>query len=135
MSRAAGWCSTGRSTWTASAFELDLADLFALVPERIIYRDVITYPRLRLDLAFVVDEGVPAGDLILAAREAAGDELRETRFLSEYRGDQIPGGRKSIAFSVAFQSAEGTLSDEDGVRLRDAIVGALRGRFGAELRS
>jgi phenylalanyl-tRNA synthetase beta chain len=118
-----------------SAFELDLAELFALVPERILYRDVITYPPLRLDLAFVVDEGVPAGDLLLAAREAAGDELREARFLSDYRGDQIPRGQKSIAFSVAFQSAERTLSDEDGVRLREAIVGALRERFGAELRA
>jgi phenylalanyl-tRNA synthetase beta chain len=118
-----------------SAFELDLPELFALVPERILYRDVITYPPLRLDLAVVVDEGVPAGDLLLAAREAAGDELREVRFLSDYRGDQIPRGRKSIAFSVAFQSAERTLSDDDGVRLRDAIVGALRERFGAELRA
>ena len=120
-------------TW--SAFELDLAELFALVPERILYRDVITYPPLRLDVAVVVDEGVPAGELLFAAREAAGDELREARFLSDYRGDQIPKGRKSIAFSVAFQSAVGTLSDEDGVRLREAIVGALRERFGAELRA
>jgi phenylalanyl-tRNA synthetase beta chain len=118
-----------------SAFELDLPDLFALVPERVLYRDVITYPPLRLDLAVVVDEGVPAGDLLLAAREAAGDELREARFLSDYRGNQIPQGRKSIAFSVAFQSADRTLSDEDGVRLREAIVGALRERFGAELRA
>ena len=45
-----------------SAFELDLADLFAAVPERILYRDVVTYPPLREDFAFVVDEGVPAGD-------------------------------------------------------------------------
>jgi phenylalanyl-tRNA synthetase beta chain len=57
------------------------------------------------------------------------------RFLSDYRGDQIPRGRKSIAFSVAFQSAERTLSDDDGVRLRDAIVRALRERFGGELRA
>ena len=47
-----------------SAFELDLEDLFALVPERILYRDVITFPPLRQDLAFVVDEGVPAGELL-----------------------------------------------------------------------
>ncbi|MDX6475799.1 MAG: phenylalanyl-tRNA synthetase beta chain, partial [Gaiellaceae bacterium] len=71
-------------TW--SAFELDLAELFAEVPERILYRDVITFPPLRLDLAFVVDEGVPAGALMAAARAAAGDELRELRFLSDYRG-------------------------------------------------
>ena len=79
------------------------------MPERILYRDVITYPPLRLDLAFVVDESVPAGELIAAARAAAGEELREVRFLSDYRGDQIPAGKKSVAFAVAFQSAERTL--------------------------
>jgi len=118
-----------------SAFELDLEELFALVPERIVYRDVTTFPPLRLDLAFVVDDGVPAGDLLAAAREAAGDELREVRFLSDYRGDQIQAGKKSIAFAVAFQSPERTLSDEDAVRLRGAIVDLLATRFGAELRA
>jgi phenylalanyl-tRNA synthetase beta chain len=117
-----------------SAFELDLADLFAHVPERILYRDVITYPPLRLDLAFVVDEGVPAGELIAAARQAAGDELRDARFLSDYRGDPIPAGRKSLAIAVAFQSAERTLTDDDAARLRNAIVRALAVRYGAELR-
>jgi len=118
-----------------SAFELDLEELFALVPERILYRDVITFPPLRQDLAFVVDEGVPAGDLLAAAREAAGEELREARFLSDYRGDQIPAGKKSVAFAVAYQSPERTLSEEDASRLRMAIVEALAARFGAELRA
>ena len=118
-----------------SAFELDLDELFALVPERVTYRDVITYPPVRQDLAFVVDESVPAGDLIAAAREAAGEELRDARFLSDYRGDQIPAGKKSVAFSVAFQSAERTLSDDDAARLRAAIVSELSSRFGAELRA
>jgi phenylalanyl-tRNA synthetase beta chain len=118
-----------------SAFELDLDELTELVPERVLYRDVITYPPLRLDLAFVVDEAVPAGDLMAAARAAAGDELRDVRFLSDYRGDPIPHGRKSIAIAVAFQSPERTLTDDDAARLRDAIVAALREQFGAELRA
>jgi len=118
-----------------SAFELDLAELFAAVPERIAYRDVITFPPLRLDLAFVVDEGVPAGDLMAAARAAAGDELREVRFLSDYRGDQIPAGKKSVAIAVAFQSPERTLTDEDATRLRASIVAALAELFQAELRA
>jgi phenylalanyl-tRNA synthetase beta chain len=118
-----------------SAFELDLEELFALVPERILYEDVITFPPLRLDLAFVVDEDVPAGSLIAAAAEAAGEELREARFLSDYRGEPIPAGRKSVALAVAFQSAERTLSDEDAGRLRAVVVDALAARFAAELRA
>ena len=118
-----------------SAFELDLDELTELVPERVLYRDVITYPPLRLDLAFVVDESVPAGDLMAAARAAAGEELRDVRFLSDYRGEPIPRGRKSLAIAVAFQSPERTLTDDDAARLREAIVAALGQRFGAELRA
>jgi phenylalanyl-tRNA synthetase beta chain len=116
-------------------FELDLESLFAAVPERLVYEDVITYPAVRQDLAFVVSEDVLAGDLVDAAREAAGPELRELRVFDVYRGGQIPEGKKSIAFSVAFQSPERTLSDEDARELRERIVAALAERFGAELRA
>jgi phenylalanyl-tRNA synthetase beta chain len=118
-----------------SAFELDLHELFAQVPERVLYDDVITFPGVKEDLAFAVDEAVPAGALIAAAREAAGPELREMRAFDVYRGEQVGVGRKSVAFSVVFQSPERTLSDEDAAVLRGKIVEALRERFGAELRT
>jgi phenylalanyl-tRNA synthetase beta chain len=118
-----------------SAFELELAELFAHVPERVLYEDVITYPPVRQDLAFSVPEEVAAGDLVAAAREAAGPELREMRAFDVYRGEQVGEGRKSIAFAVTFQSPERTLSDEDAARLRSAVVEALGKRFGAELRA
>jgi phenylalanyl-tRNA synthetase beta chain len=134
----AGWVgelhpSTLEGEW--GVFELDLPTLFAAVPERLVYEDVITYPALRQDLAFVVDEGVLAGDVVEAARLAAGSELREVRIFDVYRGGQIPDGKKSIALHVAFQSSERTLSDDDAQLLRERIVSALAERFGAELRT
>jgi phenylalanyl-tRNA synthetase beta chain len=116
------------------AFELDLDALFTLVPERRLYEDVATYPAIREDLAFAVAEGVLAGDLVAAAREAAGPLLREMRVFDVYTGPQVGEGRKSIAFSVAYQSLERTLSDEDAAALRRTIVDELGRRFGAELR-
>jgi phenylalanyl-tRNA synthetase beta chain len=120
-------------TW--SVFELDLDELFGASAEPVTYRDVISYPAVRQDLAFVVDEQVPAGDLVAAAQEAAGPELREIRAFDVYQGEPIPAGKKSIAFAVAFQSPERTLADEDAARLRTAIVDALGDRFGATLRA
>jgi phenylalanyl-tRNA synthetase beta chain len=99
------------------------------------YEDVISFPAVRQDIAVAVPEDVPAGDLVAAAREAAGPELREIRVFDVYRGEQVGEGRKSVAFSVAYQSPDRTLSDEDATLLRDAIVAALRERFGAELRA
>jgi phenylalanyl-tRNA synthetase beta chain len=119
-------------TWCG--FELDLLDLFAASREPVTYRDVISYPAIRQDLAVVVDEAVEAGAIVAIARDAAGAELREIRVFDVYRGDPVPAGRKSVAFSVAFQSPQRTLTDDDALRLRTAIVTALRERFGAELR-
>ena len=117
------------------ALELDLESLFAESREPVAYEDVITYPAVRQDLAFVVPEEVEAGDLVDLAREAAGPELREVEIFDVYRGEQVGEGKKSIAFSVAFQSPERTLSDEDAAALRQKIADALAERFGAVLRS
>jgi phenylalanyl-tRNA synthetase beta chain len=120
-------------TW--STFELDLDELSKASREPVTYADVITFPAVRQDLAFIVGEEVAAGDLVAVAREAAGPELREMRAFDVYRGPQVGDGRKSIAFSVEFQSPKRTLSDEDAAVLRQKIVDALAERFGAELRA
>ena len=116
-------------------FELDVDALVERVPGLVLYEDVITYPAVRQDLAFVVDESVSAGELVAAAREAAGPELRELRAFDVYRGEQVGEGKKSIAFRAAFQSPERTLSDEDAAAIRGRIVDALESRFGAVLRA
>jgi phenylalanyl-tRNA synthetase beta chain len=116
-------------------FELDLDALFDEVPERLVYEDVITYPALRQDLAFVIDESVAAGELVDAAREAAGPELRDMGVFDVYHGEGIGEGKKSIAFHAVFQSPKRTLSDEDARELRQKIVATLADKFGAELRA
>ncbi|HVM17865.1 MAG TPA: phenylalanine--tRNA ligase subunit beta [Gaiellaceae bacterium] len=131
ISDLAGWDVDGH--W--GAFELDLERLLGLLPGVALYEDVVTFPAVKQDLAFVVDEGVRAGDLAEAARAAAGPELREMRVFDVYRGEQVGPGKKSIAFSVAFQSPERTLSDDDAAGLRARIVDALSERFGAVLRA
>ena len=117
------------------AFELDLAKLHEVAREEARYTDVVSFPPVHQDLAFAVAEEVSAAELVAAAREAAGEELRELRPFDVYRGEQVGEGRKSIAFAATFQSAERTLTDEDAAKLRERIVNALNQRFGAELRA
>ena len=118
-----------------AAFELDLDALARIVPQRVLYEDVITFPSVLQDLAFVVDEEVAAADLMEAMREAAGAELRGVSVFDEYRGAQLGEGKRSLAFRVAFGSAERTLTDEEAAAIRARIVEALADRFGAEIRS
>jgi phenylalanyl-tRNA synthetase beta chain len=133
-----GWVASVREPelpgeW--GAFELDVDALVDRVPDLIVYEDVITYPPVRQDLAFVVPDDVTAGQLVASAHEAAGPELREMRAFDVYRGGQVEPGKKSLAFSVTFQSPERTLTDEDAAELRNRIVAALEKAFGAQLRA
>jgi phenylalanyl-tRNA synthetase beta chain len=119
-------------TW--GAFELDLDALAARAPEKPEFEEVSPFPEVRQDLAFVVADDVPAAALAAAIHEAGGPELRSVEVFDEYRGAQVGGGKRSLAFRVAFGSPERTLTDEDAAAIRFRIVDALAKGFGAELR-
>ena len=93
------------------------------------------YPEVRQDLAFVIDEAVPAAEVLAALREAGSPLLRSAAIFDEYRGEQTGAGKRSLAFRVAFGSPERTLTDEEATEARGRIVKALADRFGAELRA
>jgi phenylalanyl-tRNA synthetase beta chain len=114
------------------AFELDLATLFAPVPERIVYEDVLTFPAVLQDIAVTVDEDIEVGALVDTVRGTAGPLLREARVFDVYRGEQVGEGRKSVALHLVFQSSERTLTDEEAAESRGRIVEALAEGFGAE---
>jgi phenylalanyl-tRNA synthetase beta chain len=118
-----------------AGFELDLDALLEELPGTAHYVDVTTFPALKQDLAFAVDESVPAGDLVDAVREAGGPDLGEVRVFDVYRGDQVGAGRKSVALRLAFRSPERTLSDEDAAALRARIVAEVERRLGGILRA
>jgi phenylalanyl-tRNA synthetase beta chain len=116
-------------------FELDLDALAAATSRAATLEEVSPYPEVRQDLAFVIAEDVPAAEVVVAIREAAGELLRSLEVFDEYRGEQIGAGKRSLAFRVAFGSLEGTLTDEDVAPVRASIVDALATRFDAVLRA
>ena len=87
------------------------------------------FPPLERDLAVVVAEGVPAGDLVDAAR--AEPLVRSATVFDEYRGPQAGAGKKSLALRIVLQSDETTLTDEAADAALQRILGVLRERFGA----
>ncbi len=117
----------------ASALEIDLDRLIAAAPKETGYEDLIGYPPLRQDLAVVLGEDVPAAEVLRAAREAAGELLREAKVFDIYKGSQVADGKRSLALALSFRASDRTLTDEDVAPVRDRIVKALGG-LGGELR-
>jgi phenylalanyl-tRNA synthetase beta chain len=101
----------------------------------VLYRDVISFPPLRQDIAVVVAEDVPAGRIVAVVREAAGAELAAVEVFDVYRGPQVGEGRKSLALHLVFQAADRTLTDAEADALRERVVAALSDQVGGELRA
>ena len=133
----AGWLGELHPTLLAGswgAFELDVERLMEPLPERTLYEDVITYPAARQDIAVAVPEDVEAGAILAAVREAGGDELRDVRVFDVFRGAQVGEGRKSVAVNVVMRAGDRTLSAEDVLEVRTALIAVAEREFGAVLR-
>jgi phenylalanyl-tRNA synthetase beta chain len=118
-----------------SALELDTGPLPRHASGKVTVREPLRFPPALRDLAFLVDAGVPAGDLGSAIREAGGDLVEAVVPFDQFSGGPVPEGRKSVAFSVEFRSPERTLTDDEVEDFVRAIRERLEADFGAELRS
>jgi phenylalanyl-tRNA synthetase beta chain len=107
------------------ALEIDLAPVLAIEGARRA-RPLPRFPAVNRDLAVVVSDEIPAGELLRAIKESGGELLESATAFDEYRGSQVPEGRKSIAFSLTFRSRERTLTDAEVDRQLDAVRETLR---------
>ncbi|MEA2521034.1 MAG: phenylalanyl-tRNA synthetase beta chain, partial [Actinomycetota bacterium] len=87
------------------------------------------------DLAFIVGESVPAGDVEAQLREAAGELLGDVVLFDVFRGGSLDSGTKSLAFAIDFRAPDRTLTGEEADAAVVAITAALARAFGAELRA
>ena len=117
------------------AAELDLETIIHALPESIDVKLVKTFPPVLEDLAVVVDEGIPAEQVLRIIRESGGDLLEDIRLFDLYRGEQIEADKKSLAFALTYQARDRTLTDEEVAGLRKKIVKALEKKLDAHLRA
>ena len=114
-------------------FELDLEALLPHVPVTIHYEPVSPYPSVKEDLAIIVDEEVPAGRAMSVIESS--NLVRSVSIFDVYTGLPVPKEKKSLAFSISFQSGDRTLTDEDVAEERKRIVERLGRELGATLRA
>jgi phenylalanyl-tRNA synthetase beta chain len=116
-------------------FELEASALLECFPKSPVVRPVPRYPAVRRDLALVVDAGVPVGSVQETMLRNGGGLLLSADLFDLYQGQQIPSGRKSLAFSLTFLLPERTLTDADVDPVMNGIVRSLESVHGASLRS
>ncbi len=99
------------------------------------YSKYSKFPIAQRDLAFLVDEQLPVSVILELAKKKAGKNLKEINLFDVYQGKGIPENKKSIAFSLFWQSMKGTLTDEEVDLIVEDISKYLSKEVKAELRS
>jgi phenylalanyl-tRNA synthetase beta chain len=119
----------------AVAIELDLQALDAVGARPVRFAAMSRFPAVTRDLAVVVDESVPAGDVEQAVRDAAGDLAEDVMLFDRFQGGTVPPGRASLAFHVVYRAADRTLTDPEVDTRHAHVLAEVEKRFGARLRT
>jgi len=115
-------------------FELALAELLNTEGEEIRYESIPRFPSVVRDIALVVDDAIEAGALKQAIEEAGKPLLKDVALFDVYKGERLPGGKKSLAYSLRYYDPERTLTDEEVTAVHERVLAAAEKQFGAVLR-
>jgi phenylalanyl-tRNA synthetase beta chain len=116
------------------AAEINMDFLVSMIPDHYDIQPVSTYPPVLEDLAFVVDEEIPAGHVADSIQQGGGRIVTNITLFDVYRSEQIGKGKKSLAYSLTFQSTDKTLTDNDVAQVRQRIIRRLEQELNAKLR-
>ena len=115
-------------------FELDATIVMKYMAKDLKYKALPKYPATSRDLAMLVDVDVNAADIEKAMTKAAGQNLTQITLFDVYTCKQVEEGKKSLAFSLTFQSNDKTLTDAEIDPAIEKIVAKLQKDFNANLR-
>ena len=114
--------------------EMNISRIIPQVQKIVKYKAIPKYPSIVRDMAIIVKEDVSAEDLEETIIKTAGENLESISIFDLYRGEPIPKGKKSLAYSMIFRAADRTLTDEEVNQLVDSVLKSLKENYEATLR-
>ena len=115
--------------------ELDLQKIYESSTTFPGYDEFSKFPAITYDISLIVDEDVCVEDISLTIKEAEIDNLFDCKVFDVYQGNNIQKNKKSLAFSLIFQSLERTLTEEEVKKSFERIKVLLNTKYKAEIRS
>ena len=111
-------------------FEINFDKLVPLDSRTNEFKHLPQFPLVEKDLSILVDEEVKWEDISKVIRS----KVKEIEFIEEYRGNQIPEGKKSITLRVKIGNDDSTMTSEEINTKMNAIMKTLNHQCKAELR-
>ncbi|MDD4295391.1 MAG: phenylalanine--tRNA ligase subunit beta [Ruminiclostridium sp.] len=98
------------------------------------YKPLPKYPAVERDIAILVKDEIMARDIEKVLKKQGGNILEDINVFDVYKGEQVPEGMKSMAYTLIFRAYDRTLVDEDVNKVMEKVLKELKNAFGATLR-
>jgi phenylalanyl-tRNA synthetase beta chain len=115
-------------------FEIDLDALLSFAPEKLTYCPIPKYPAIDRDVAVIVDDSVTSAELMDHVKGYKSEFIESAEFFDQYKGKNIPSGRKSLAFRIVYRRNDRTLTDSEVESIHQGLVLHILEKTGGELR-
>jgi phenylalanyl-tRNA synthetase beta chain len=117
------------------AFEIRVAPLLDILRKPTVYTPVSTFPTVNRDLNFILDESVPAAQVVKTMYQLGRELIRDVRPVDIYRHPSLGQNKKSVLFNLVFQSNVRTLEDKEVNSIISEIIRVVSEGFQAKLRA
>ncbi|AZR73668.1 phenylalanine--tRNA ligase subunit beta [Anoxybacter fermentans] len=117
-----------------TVFELNFEKIVELSSAERRFTELPKYPALTRDIALLVDEGVSVQSIKEVIRTTGAEYLESVELFDLYHGEQVPQGKKSVAFAMVYRAKDRTLTDEEVNAIIDQLLTRLKDELGAEIR-
>ena len=115
-------------------FQLDQDSLVPLKSRTNTFTHTAEYPMTDYDISLLLDGSVQWKDVLQTVGGIKSELLHGASFVDEYRGKQVPAGKKSLTLRLSIGSKEKTLTSSEIEEVASNVLNKIAKRFGAELR-
>ena len=116
-------------------FDLDMEQVLEAYEHIPSFSHIPRYPAIARDVAFVLDESVPANEVQRLIEELGSPVIKDVHVFDLYMGDNLPDGKKSVAYNLIYQDPHKTLKDEEVDQSFREIIEKVNEQFDAYVRS
>src|SRR5699024_7148132 len=116
-------------------FDLDMEYILDTTELETHYEAVTKYPVVLRDVAFVVDKSVVAGDIQQKMLAVGAPLVKNVTAFDVYEGENLPDNEKSVAYTISFQDANKTLTDEEVDAVFNEVIETVNETFEAYVRT
>ena len=114
--------------------EINLTKVMTLHIKPIKNKEISKYPTIKKDVAFVVDNNIKSLDITNTIKKVGTQLLKDIDIFDLYTGNNIIGSKKSIAYTLTFNSSDRTLTEEEVDKIFRNIIEKVETTYNAKIR-